>query len=825
MRTTPSPVARGAWGEGSAGLSRQILPSFPRFIDFCSLHRRYDRVRPLPPPDHFNAAPVPQPRPNTPALLSSGIGPLPYPDDRWEDGGLDLRELWRIVLKHRGTILLVMAIVLVTVAAATLIRHPEYRATAILEVAARTGGPIRFQNVQTEHPYQWTFLETQVELIKSRAVAEAVVERLDLGQYPAMNGELRQRDLMSGLRQVLSLLLQPLRALFRGDAVADTDGAAVDQAGEEQVAQERQLRSLAGRVRGGTTVTPIRNSNLISISFESLDPELAARVANAIAAEYIALTARKQNEMTSGAEAYLRDEIAQLQAQLETAERDLFAFAREHQLVDLEDRSNIIASRLTDLNAQLTSVRAERIAAESLYHQLAEAPLDSLPTVLQDARITSLRSELSTLRAERARLSQTYTDEYSRMQQLRRQIDETTQTLQQELGNLVASLEVNYRRLRDHEGRLLKEVDQQKDDLLALQDRGVQYSILKRESETTREMYQSLLSRLKELGVAGGLDRDYASVIDEALVPGGAFAPRLNRNLAIALVLGLMGGVGLALLLNLIDNTVRDPEEVEHLVHLANLGLVPKLDQKSLSANVPVALISHLQRDKGLSEAYRSIRTSLMFATPGGAPRVLMVASASASEGKSTSVANLGIVLAQTGASVLLVDADLRKPTLHKVFRVPRGPGLTELLVGGEHPHLHPTGIDNLTLLSCGTPPPNPAELLSSPVTERVLQQLAGQFDFVLVDSPPVLGLADPIILATKVDAVMLVSAAGRVSRGALREAVKRLRAVDATLVGSVLNLIEPHSSEYGYYTRYYYNYGAVDDQADADQSLEKASA
>jgi capsular exopolysaccharide synthesis family protein len=201
-----------------------------------------------------------------------------------------------------------------------------------------------------------------------------------------------------------------------------------------------------------------------------------------------------------------------------------------------------------------------------------------------------------------------------------------------------------------------------------------------------------------------------------------------------------------------------------------------------------------------------------MFATPGGAPKVLMVTSAGPGEGKTTAAVSLGIVLAQTGASVLLVDADLRKPRLHKVFNVPRGPGLTEYLVQGDSDAFYSTGVENLTLMASGTPPPNPAELLSSGATERMFEELSRRFDFVIVDSSPVMGLADPIVLSTKVKGVLMVSGAGKVSRGALREAVKRLRAVDAPLVGSVLNLIEPHSSEYSYYNRYYYNYSSSDE-------------
>lgn len=765
-------------------------------------------MKPLPPPNPSAASRVPQLREAD--RLPVRYEPQNYPEYA-EDDGLDLRELWRIALKYRRTILLFAGIVIVTVVAATLIMRPVYKSTTVLEVSPKTQAPVQFQNFQNQQEDTATFQRTQIEIIQSRAVAEAVVRRLNLGDHPAFNGELQQRDLFAGLRQLSAMLLTPVatgvRQLFTGDTADLADEPVSDQASLE-------MRRLVGALQGALTVTPIRASNLIEVSFESLDRELSAAVANAVADAYLELSARKRFELSSGAESYLKREIAELQAQLETSEKDLYAFARQNQVVDLEDKNNIIATRLTELNINLSKVQAERIAAESLYRQLAQANVESLPAVLQDARITDLRGQLSTLRGEYAKMGQTYKAEYPRMQELQEQMDDVRKTLAQELGNLVESLEVNYQQLTDREERLTAAVEQQKQDLLDLQDRAVQYNILKREWETNRQLYSGLLERMKEVGVAAGMERDTASVIDRALVPESPFSPSLSRNLAIATVLGLMGGIGLALLLNLLDNSVRDPEEIERLVHLANLGLVPRVNLKAQPTNIPVELMAHYQRDQGLSEAYRSIRTSLMFATPGGAPKVLMVTSATPGEGKTTSIVSLGIVLAQTGASVLLIDGDLRKPRLHKVFNVPRGPGLTEYLVQGDMDHFYATPVENLTLMASGTPPPNPAELLSSGATDRMFEEMSKRFDYVLIDSAPVMGLADPIVLSTKVKGVLLVSGSGIVSRGALREAVKRLRAVDAPLVGSLLNLVEPHSSEYSYYNRYYYNYGASTETA-----------
>jgi capsular exopolysaccharide synthesis family protein len=767
-------------------------------------------VRSLPPPDAGSSSRVHHLRPVDRALVP--YEPLPYAEPS-EDEGLDLHEIWRIILKHRRTILLFAAIVIVTVATSTLMMRPTYSATAILELSPHDKNIVQFQNVQTYYQDAETFQRTEIEILLSRAVAEAVVQKLDLGAHPAFNGEIQQRDLRSGLNDLFGVLVKPVVSSLRGlvSPHVDAETAAPDLPGVEEADPEQaKLRGLAGRLQSGLSVTPIRSSNLLQISFTSFDPKLAAAVANAVVDAYLELSTRKRFELSSGAEDYLKREIRDLQAKLETSEKDLNAFARQNQVVDLEDRNNIIATRLTQLNLDLSKVKGERIAAESLYNRLVDVgvDVDSLPAVLQDERISGLKGQLADLQAEYARLGQTYTAEYPKMQELKRQMDTVRQTMERELSNLIKSLEVNYRELSDREERLDEAVEAQKRELLELQDRAVQYNILKREWETNRQIFTGLLERMKEVGVAAGMDRANAAIIDSALVPGAPSAPSLRRNLTIAAALGVLGGIGLALLLNLLDNTVRDPEEVERLVHLASLGLVPKTDPKTLSGGATIELLAQAQREHSLSEAYRSVRTSLMFATPGGAPKVLMVTSAGPGEGKTTSAVNLGIVLAQTGASVLLIDADLRKPRLHKVFNVPRAPGFTEYLVQRDEDAFFATKVDNLTLMVSGTPPPNPAELLSSGATDRLFEELSQRFDYVIVDSSPVMGLADPIVLSTKVKGVLMVSAAGKVSRGGLREAVKRLRAVGAPLVGSVLNLVMPHSREYSYYSRYYYNYG-----------------
>ncbi len=729
-------------------------------------------MRPLPPPNAGSSGRFPELRQAERPI--AGYEPSYYQEPA-SDTGLDLRELWRIIVKYRLTILLFATIVVITVVAATLIQLPIYRATTVLEISPQPPSMVQFRNVNTGAEDWFTFRKTQTQIIQSRAVAEAVVKKLNLGDHPAFNGELRQRDLVSGLRELVANLARPaltgLRQLLQGTPEVASPTATAPP--KEDGGQAR-VRALAQALQGGLEVTTSDLSNLVEISFTSLDRHMAAQVADAVADEYLALSNAMRFERSAGAEAFLKREITDMQAKLETSEKDLNEFARQNQVVDTEDRSNIMATRLAVLNSDLTKVRSDLIAAQSLAHQVAQTDVNTLPAVVQDERLKELRAKLFELRSEYARLSQTYTDEYPRMQELNRQMEEVRQGLEEAQSNLVKSLEVNYAGLVDREARLALAVEEQKQELLELQDRSIQYQILKREWETNRSLYVALLERVKEVGVVAGMERAVGSVIDRALVPTVPSGPYLRNNLMKALLFGLLGGVGLAFLLNLLDNT----------------------------------------RDHSLSEAFRSVRTSLMFSAAGGAPKLLMVSSSVPGEGKSTTTVNLGIVLAHTGASVLLVDADLRKPRLHRVFKVPRGPGLTELLVQeGVSGVFYATGIDNLTLLTAGTPPPNPAELLSSATSSHVFEELARRFDYVIVDTSPIMGLADPIALSTKVSGVLLVSAAGKVGRSALREAVKRLRAVDATLLGSVLNRVERHSSQYAYYTSYYYNYnyGASD--------------
>lgn len=743
----------------------------------------------------------------------------PYRVEQYHDDELDLHELWNTVLKYRWTILSFLLIVVMTTVAANYLMRPVYQATTLIEVKPPKG-LVKFQNVEEAQNPQREFMETQANILRSESVADAVIQNLDLENHPEYNGKLAQRGVVAGIRQIIGVLMPKSDA----DDLASAESLKGMVPGSPEYEALKAERGRITQFGRNLKVAAIRNSNLFEVTFNSFFPQTAANAANMVAREYLRLNDERRFNSTSGAKDFLEKEITRIQAKLETSEKELNEFARKRQIVDVEDRGNVMQTRLQELNENLTRVQDERIAAETLVQQVRSGAIESIPEVMQDPLVGQLKEEYAQLQSEYVELSKIYKEKYPRLQQLKAKRDEIALSLDLEVGRITRSVEGSYARLVERERLLEAAVEDHKQRLLDLQDRAVQYNILKREWETNKELYTGLLERMKEVGVAAGMELNNISVIDEAAVPVNPAAPRKLRNIAIGGVLGLFGGIGLAFLLAYLDKTVRTPDQLEKATHLASLGMVPKFKGKAVD-KAYLDTISHNARDSEVAEAFRSIRTSLMFSAPGGAPKTLMFTSSMSSEGKTTSGINLAIVLAQNGAKVLMVDGDLRKPRLHKAFGLPLSPGLSEYLVGDEGNWIYETSIPNLNVLTAGTLPPNPAELLGSGLMSENLEKarLRDQYDHIIVDAPPVLGLADPMIISTKVDAVILVANSGTVSIDAVKDTVKRLRSIRAPLLGTVLNMVDFSNREYGYYNRYYYQYGENESKKRSSRSKDKA--
>ncbi len=734
------------------------------------------------------------------------------------DNEIDFRDIVRILRKHKGIIAAFTVFVLITVIVGTMLLRPTYKATTMLEVKPSSSSVIEFDNVKETGVQLSKFVATQVEILQSDTIARAAIQNAGLINEPELNGKIRQRGFLIGLKQIFFTLnvggfVKTLIGLDSGSGEMQNP----EESEKEELEKEERVERITDQRRIGIlssklSIDPVRSSNIFKISFESFSPKLAANVANSIAQEYIELSNKKRFGSTSDSKEFLGEEIKRIQARLETSEKELTEFARVNQIVDVEDRDNIMTTKLATLSQQLTQVQAQRMLAQAKNEQGSKGATDTLSIVLQEPLIIALKRERARVQSEYNKLSRVYKENYPSLRQVKAELDQIDSSISRETGRIVSSLQSDFEQLQQQEIQLQKSLDLQKSTLLGLQDRAVQYNILKREWESNKELYKGLLGRMKELSVAGGMELNNITIIDPAVIPVGPSGPRILLNTMIAGILGLFGGIGFAFLLAYLDNSFRNPEELERAVGLPSLGIIPRIDGDNVSINI-LDKITELNRNSGIAEAIRNMRTSLSFSLTGGMPKTLVITSSSSAEGKSTIASNLAIALVQNGARVLLLDCDLRKPRQHKNFKCALSPGLTEHLVGVRHRHINSAEtlinfssmLHKPDILCSGTIPPNPAELLSSPKFDELIEELKLEYDHIVIDAPPVLGLADALIISSKVDAVALVVSAGEVGRDAVRESVKRLRSIRAPLIGVVLNGVDINSSEYSYYTRYYY--------------------
>jgi capsular exopolysaccharide synthesis family protein len=572
-------------------------------------------------------------------------------------------------------------------------------------------------------------------------------------------------------------------------------------------------------VQGSVAVNPLRDSRLIEITVESTDPELTARIANAYGENFIQSNLERKFEATSYARNFLEQRLASIRGKLEQSERQLVAYAQRQGIVTLNvdtgsgqggrSEQSIDALSLSSLNGSLSQARADRIEAEQRYRQSQGSRATT--EVLKNSTVQSLTAQRDQLQAEYQEKLGLYQPDYPLMAQMRARIQSLDGAINREVRNVSGSVRGEYEAAVGRERQLQAKVDQLKAALLNLRGRSIQYTILQREVDTNRALYDSLLQRYKEVGVAGGVGANIVSVVDRAQVPGAPFKPNLPFNLMIGLIGGLLLGSGAAFGLEWMDDTIKTPDDVTGKLGIPALGVVPRADKE---ASVQEQLIDPRSQ---ISEAYQSIRTALQFSTDHGLPKSLLITSTRASEGKSSTALALAQILAKLGTSVLLIDGDLRKPT----FRGPSGTdtGLSSLLAGSDamKDAIQPTEQEGLYLLPAGQIPPNPAELFASGRVAAVLEQATSMFDYVVVDGPPVLGLADAPLLSFHCEGTVVVIESGAIRRAAALNAVKRLRAAEARIMGGVLTKFSATKSGYGYG----YGYGYGDDQYSYREGIE----
>ena len=691
---------------------------------------------------------------------------------------------------------LILTCVGTSVVLATLYNYttrPLYQATTqiLIDRAMPKVLPIRELVDANVQDYQ-----TEYQLLRGRALLERVVEKLELQKSP----ELRTGPTMSPWER------------FERRFLGRSPGTVV---GNDGIPLSPAVAAIQSRI----SIEPLPGGRLVNVRFNAYDPSLAALVANTLAELYIEQSVNLRYTTSSEATDFLSDRLREQKVKLEESERALQDFRRIHGLVNYnEDQGGVQTEKIASLERATMMARMQRIAKEALLNQLRNLPaaqIASNPAAVQASPVLQeARSRLNDLRAEERRLSETLGERHPDMLRVRADIRAAEDKLSAEGQGYLRTLQTEIQAARDQEDTLLASLEATKRETLESNVAAVAFAVLKREVESNKQMFQSLMSRSKETGLETELKFSNIRIVERAEVPGAPIIPRRGRNYQIALIVGLALGVGLSLLFEHLDNTLKTPEDVKNALRLPFLGMVPEVFAKPGAGPAAKLLIMKNADTSAVSDSYRILRTNLLFSRPDSQGGVFLVSSANPGEGKTTTVANLAASLAQNGGKVLAIDADFRRPTMHQIFGVSKVPGLTDLIVGGcqASAAIKSTRFRELQTIPCGYIPPNPTELLGSSSFREVIRALRSHYDWVLIDTPPILAMADTPVLAPYVDGVILVVGAEQSSRTAVQRAVDQLLSVGGKITGVVLNKVnlERNSYYYGqYYGEYYRSYYA----------------
>jgi succinoglycan biosynthesis transport protein ExoP len=719
-----------------------------------------------------------------------------------------LLDYWQVVLKRRWTVLACLFVVFATVAIGTLKKKPIYEAKVELEINPEEPQVLNFKEISQAAPTVDvdSYRETQYKVLQSRTLAERVVNDLRLYQLPEFY---RNRGIF-GLFQS-----NPKKIPSRWDP--GTPDPSIDA-----------YRNAVSCFRNSVDVSPVRRSNLVDVTFDSYDPQLAALAANKLADDYIKQNLQVKWDETVQASEWLQGKLVELKGKLEKAEDNLQAYATRNGIVFISEKENMVNARLEGLLTEYTKAQTERYSKESLYSLVESGKVQDLPGVLDNRLVQDLEEKLADSEKEYAQATTWVKPDYPRARQIQKQINSLQAKIEKEKRAVIQNISDNYHTAVQHESFLAKAVENQKKEVQDIANRSIQYNILKREVDTNKQLYEGLLQRMKEAQVSAGLKASNIRIVDSAEVPKYPAKPRVFLNLSLGAVLGLGVGVGLAFFQEYLDKTLKTPEEVEKLLRLPSLGVLPRFAlngsgkgsaQEDLVIAAPedkVAIAPAIQTDPETVEAYRSLRTSILLsASP--VPRLLLVTSALPGEGKTTTTVNLGATLASLGSRVVIVDCDMRRPACHRSAGVENKPGFVQCLtghVGLAEAVLPVPGVPNLSVIPCGPIPPNPAEVLSSRVTGELLHKLRNEFEYVLVDSPPLLSVADSRILATLTEAAILVTRAFETPYDVIWRARALLYGAGARILGVALNDVDLQRESYGSNSYYRYGYGGYASQA-----------
>ncbi len=746
---------------------------------------------------------------------------------------IDLLEYWRVVVKRKWVLVTFAAVLVVFVAVLSFTTTPLYRATASLLIDEPGASMLNIQDVLNGEyyrpDYMGTYFNTQLRLLSSRSLAERVAKKINFAARPEYRASRTSSpDIIRGIKGILSFRWLVPQKKTSASPVTRTSPSP-DYSG------------YAFTVLGGLSIAPIPETRLVLVSFTSTNPTLAADTVNTLAEEFVSYSVESRYQATKQTSDFLSDTIAQLREDLKAKQDDLQRYGKEKNLLYLNDKESSVVNTFADVNKAYSDARIDRYNKESIYRELRNLNINALPDSVNNPTIQSLKTAFSVAKADYEEKRKIYGPEFPEMVKASTRLETAKGQLEDEIRKAVNAAEADFRAAVNKENNLKGLLDNQRKDVLTSNNNALLYKSLATEVESIQTLLSTLVAKQNEIQVSsqlGGLRTSNIKIVDRALVPGGPFTPNTKRNLMMALFLGLFGGLGLIFLVEFLDNTLKTPEEVEKLTGLPSLGVIPHLSADGLKKRydrygrydysygseteireetIPevseIELINLLFPKFSIAEDYRTVRTSILFSHADGAPKTISFTSTLPQEGKTATASNLAISFAQLEGKVLLIDADLRKPRLHKVFKMPNTGGLSGFLTGKTafEDAVQKTDIENIWIISSGPHPPNPAELLNSKRMRDLMALVKERFDTVLIDTPPVLAVIDPVIVSSMVDSTIFVVRAGKTTRRALAKAVNEVRKAKAEIIGAVFNEVKVgrQGTNGSYYHYYQYEHTA----------------
>ncbi|MDY6823468.1 MAG: polysaccharide biosynthesis tyrosine autokinase [Thermodesulfobacteriota bacterium] len=717
---------------------------------------------------------------------------------------IHLRDYMRVILKRKRIVLTFFFITVIVVFLGTLQATPMYTASLKLTIEKKSQDPLR-QIYRYSH-YDPEFIGSQTQIITSRAVAEKVVNMLDLVEnYKHFFPEEEQK------RSFLGAIGQMVGSWLASGDEEETEGLPWGKTSlpRELIQQEMTPEEMmAVTIAEELSVEPIRESNILVVSYTSRNPEFSALICNTIPKAYVEQLLEMRMTDTEYTLEWMRKKADSEREKLEQSEQRLQEYLKSQDIVTIEDRITIIPERLSQLSRKLTDIETAREELEVLVNKIERTPvsqLDSLPAVAEESSLQALRKQILDAEQEILKLNQKYGPKHPVLMQAKKNLKELREKKNAEAERIARKIENDYEMAMANEQNLRRQLEATKAEAARLNEKSVQYRILKREIDAKQQLYNALISRMKEQAMTKQTRTVSVAVVQKAEVPQAPSNQNAKRNILLAIILGTFGGIGLAFFLEYLDNTVSVVEDAEEKLGIPAMASIPYVEKMEQPERVVFE-----KPNSSYAEAYKSLRASLTLSTDRGLPRTLMIASISPDEGKTLTCANLAIAMARAGKSVLIVDSDLRRPKMHIVFGLSNDTGFSDLLTGNTDSLalIRSTEVENLDLLTSGKTPPNPSELLASENTKTIIKDISSRYDIVFFDSPPVSSVSDSIVLSDYVRKIILVVRSGVTRYEDVRHGIKKLMHNERKILGQVVNAVDMKKEGYYYYSSYYRNSG-----------------